>query len=101
MLDVSDGPGMASDFVLGPPPDGVAAWTTSSRCWRAVRHVVRARGISCWRVVRPRAGRAWRRWMRILRRVAGAGDESAAGRLVDGLAAAADSELAKDGRDVM
>jgi len=50
MLDVSDGPVMSSDFVLGPPPDDVAAWaaswTTSLRpphlgsnkvCARAVR----------------------------------------------------------------
>lgn len=50
MLDVSDGPVSSSDFVLGPPPGGVAAWaaawTTSLRpphlgantlCARAVR----------------------------------------------------------------
>jgi hypothetical protein len=50
MVDVSDGPVTSFDFVLGPPPDGVAAWaaswTTSLRpphlgsnrlCARAVR----------------------------------------------------------------
>ena len=29
MVDVSDGPVTSSDFVLGPPPAGVAAWAAS------------------------------------------------------------------------